>query len=61
NPFWSGPFSRPGRERTVQQPQSCFAMITARGAELIEDAPLVQTPSALIAPVDAGQRLPFGK
>lgn len=44
-----------------QEPQSGFPMVTARGAKLIKDAPLVRAPGALIAPVDAGQRLPFGR
>ena len=60
NDFRPGPLGRPGGERTVQQPQSGFAMIPARGAKLIEDEPLVRTTGALVAAVNAGQRLPFG-
>lgn len=60
NEFRSRTFGRRGGQWTVQQPQSGFAMITARGAKLIEDEPPVRTTGALIAAVNAGQGLAFG-
>ena len=45
----------------VQEPQRGWAMITARGAKLIEEARLVRTTGARIAAGDAGQGLAFGR
>ena len=59
--FWTGAFGRCGGQRPVQQPQGGFAMITAGGAKLIEDARLVRPTGTLIAAVNAGQGLPFGR
>ena len=58
--FRPGALGRSGAQGTVQKPQSGFAMIPAGGAKLIEDALLVRTTGALIATVNAGQRLAFG-
>ena len=60
NDFRPRTFGRTGGERTVQEPQGGFAMITARGAKLIQDEPLVRTTGALIAAVNADQGLAFG-
>ena len=59
--FGAGVFGRARGQRMVQEPQSGFAMITAGGAKLIEDARLVRTTGALIAAVDAGEGLAFGR
>jgi hypothetical protein len=58
--FGAGPFGRRRGQRTVQQPQGGFAMITAGGAKLIEDARLVRTTGPLIAAVNLGKGLAFG-
>src|SRR5437667_9197884 len=52
--FWPGPFGRRRGQRTVHKPQGGFAMITAGGAKLVEDARLVRPTGALIAAVNAG-------
>jgi hypothetical protein len=57
--FRTRPFRRPAAQRPVQQPQGGFAMIPTRGAKLIENARFVRTTGALIAAVNADQRLAF--
>ena len=59
--FGSAPFGRGRGQRTVQEPQGGFAMIPAHGAKLIKDARLVRTTGALVAAVNTGQRLAFGR
>ena len=54
-------FGRRGAQRTVQEPQGGFAMITAGGAKPVEDARLMRTTSAAVAAVVAGERLAFGR
>ena len=48
-------------QRPVEQAQGALAMITAGGAKLVEDARLMETTGPLVAPVDAGERLAFGR
>jgi hypothetical protein len=48
------------RQRPVEEAQGAFAMITAGGAKLVEDALLVRPTGTLIAAVDAGEGLAFG-
>ena len=59
--FWPGPFVGRRVERTVQEPQGGFAMAAAIEAELLEEAGLVGTPGMLIAAVDLGEMLAFGR
>ena len=47
-------------QRPVEQAQGALTMITAGGAKLIENAPLVRPTGALISAVDTDQGLPFG-
>src|SRR5437667_8413471 len=61
NDFRSRPPGRRARQWTVQKPQRGFAMITASGAKLVEDALFVRTTSTLITAVNAGQGLAFGR
>jgi hypothetical protein len=59
--FGAAAFGRSGGQWTVQEPQRGFPMIPAGGAKLIEDARLVRPTGALIAAVNAGQGLAFGR
>ena len=59
--FRAAAFGPPRGQRTVQEPQSGFAMITAGGAKLIKDARLVRPTGTLIAAVNPGQGLAFGQ
>ena len=53
--WWSG------GQRTVQKPQGGFAMISAGGAKLIENARLVRSSGSLVTAVNAGQGLALGR
>lgn len=59
--FGTGPLGRRSRQRTMQEPQGGFAMITAGRAKLIKDARPMRTTGALMAAVRAGQGLAFGR
>ena len=58
--FGAGAFAGGAAQRTVQQSQGGFAMITAIEAKLVENAALVRTTGALITTVDFGEILAFG-
>ena len=47
--------------RTVQKPQGGFAMISAGGAKLVENARLVRSSGSLVTAVNAGQGLALGR
>ena len=59
--FGAVPFGRCGAQWPVQQPQSGFGMIPAQGSKLRQDARLVRTTGALVAAVNTGQTLAFGR
>jgi len=59
NDFGAGSLLDIHCQRTVQQPQGGFAMITAVEAKLVQDAALVRTTGALITAMDFGEILAF--
>ena len=60
NDFWAGSFAGFASQRTAQQPQRGFAMVTTIKAKLVENTALVPPTGTLITTVDLGEILAFG-